>query len=279
MIRDILVSLQFNQSDAAALDAAAALAAAHDAQVIVLATVACPVPMATEWGLAAMPLSQADFERIRDDVARDGEAARQRVEQAGAACELRVVETLASWPEDVAALHGRHADLCVIGGPVDDARGSRFPLQFSALLMHSGRPVLLVPQRTCLLVPPRRVVLAWQPRREASRAIHDALALLPRDARVDVLCVDPQVGELQHGQQPGADIGRHLARHGLQVTVELEESRGRSVGAVIIDHAATKRADLVVMGGYGHARWREQLLGGATRSVLEQATMPVLFGH
>jgi len=279
MIRDILVNLQFNQSDAAALDAAAALAAAHDAQVIVLATVACPVPMASEWGMAAMPMSQADFERIRGGVQKEGELARQRVERAGAACELRVVETLVGWPEEVAALHGRHADLCVVGGPDADARGSRFPLQFSALLMHTGRPVLMVPLHARLLVPPRRVVLAWQPRREASRAIHDALALLPRDARVDVLAVDPEVGELKHGQQPGADIALHLARHGLQVKVVTQASQGRSVGAVIIDHAAKERADLVVMGGYGHARWREQLLGGATRSVLEQATMPVLFGH
>lgn len=279
MIRDILVSLQSHPGDGAALDAAAALAAANDAQVIVLATVACPVPMATEWGLAAMPLGQADFDRLRDDVAQAAAAARQRVERAGAACEVRVVQTLASWPAEVAALHGRHADLCVIGGPAEASSDSRFPLLFSALLMHTGRPVLMVPVRARLLVPPRRVVLAWQPRREASRAIHDALPLLPRDARVDVLCVDPEGGELQHGQQPGADIALHLARHGLQVSVLAKASQGRSVGAVIIDHAAQVRADLVVMGGYGHARWREQLLGGATRSVLEQATMPVLFGH
>lgn len=279
MIRDILVNLQFNDSDAAALDAAAALATAHDAQVIVLATVSTPVPMASEWGLAAMTMSQADFDLVRASVDQAGAQARQRVERAGATCELRVVETLANWPEEVAALHGRHADLCVIGGPAADSRSPRFPMQFSALLMHTGRPVLMVPAGARLLVPPRRAVLAWQPRREASRAIHDALALLPADARIDVLAIDPEVGELKHGQQPGADIALHLARHGLQVQVVSRASEGRSVGAAIIDHAAQQRADLVVMGGYGHSRWREQLLGGATRSVLEQATMPVLFGH
>ena len=279
MVRDILVPLQFTGSDTAALDAAAALSRAHDAHVAVLATVSYPAPIASEWGMAASMLSQEDFDRVLDSVRAAGEAATQHLQRAGATGELRLVETLLNWPEEAAAMHARHADLAVVGGLDRVAPNPRFLALFSALLLDAGRPVLVVPPTGKLLVPPRRVVLAWQPRREPSRAIHDALPLLPRDARIDVLVLDPEVGEFSHGQQPGADIATHLARHGLQVQVVAQSREGRSVGTAIVDHAEQQQADLVVMGGYGHSRWRQQILGGTTRSVLEQATMPVLFSH
>jgi nucleotide-binding universal stress UspA family protein len=224
-------------------------------------------------------VSQAEFDRVLTSVRGAGEAAQVQVERGGAACELRLVETLLNWPEEAAAMHGRHADIAVVGGPDPVSANPRFNALFSALLLDTGRPVLVVPPMAKLLASPRRVVLAWQPRREPSRAIHDALPLLPRDARVDVLVLDPEVGEFGHGQQPGADIAAHLARHGLQVQVVSLPREGRSTGAAIVDYAAQQRADLVVMGGYGHSRWRQQVLGGTTRTVLEQATMPVLFAH
>lgn len=279
MIRDILVPLQYSASDSAALAAAALLALAHEARVAVLAAVAYPVPVASEWGMATTMVSQVDFDRVLGAAREAGESAKRQVEQAGADCELRVVETLLNEPEEAAALHGRHADLSVFGGMLPEGPDARFTLGFSALLLDTGRPVLMVPPHAKLLVPPRRVVLAWQPRREPSRAIHDALALLPRDARVDVLVLDPEVGESGHGAQPGADIAGHLARHGLQVKVVSLPREGRSTGTAIVDYASQQQADLVVMGGYGHSRWRQRILGGTTRAVLEQSTLPVLFAH
>lgn len=275
MPKDLLVPLQFSDADGAALDAAAALANAHGARVAVLAALAFPMPVASEWGMAVLTLNQADFDALRASATAAGEAARQRLLRAGVDAELRVVESLLQWPEETAALHARHADLAILGR----GEASRFPIAFSALLLDSGRPVLVVPQGARLMVPPRRVVLAWQPRREAARAIHDALPLLPRDARVDVLVVDPEIGETAYGDAPGADIAGHLARHGAQVQVVAQAREGRSTGAVIVDYATAQRAELIVMGGYGHSRWREQVLGGATRGVLEQATIPVLFSH
>lgn len=279
MVRDILVPLQFTASDTAALDAAAALATAHDARVAVLAAVNYPAPIASEWGMAASMVSQADFDRVLESVRGAGEAARQHLERAGAKCELRVVETLLNWPEEAAAMHARHADIAVLAGLDPVSANPRFTAAFSALLLYTGRPVLVVPPMAKLAVPPQRVVLAWQPRREPSRAIHDALPLLARNAHVDVLVLDPDVGEFAHGQQPGADIAAHLARHGLEVDVVSLPREGRSTGQAIVDHAVQQRADLVVMGGYGHSRWRQQVLGGTTRTVLEKAAMPVLFAH
>jgi nucleotide-binding universal stress UspA family protein len=279
MVRDILVPLQFTGSDTAALDAAAALAGAHDAHVAVLACVNYPAPIASEWGMAASMVSQAEFDRVLGSVRSAGEAARLHLERAGTACELRVVETLLNWPEEAAAMHGRHADIAVVGGLDPVSPNPRFNAFFSALLLDTGRPVLVVPPTVKMTVPPRVVVLAWQPRREPSRAIHDALPLLPPGASVHVLVLDPEVGEFGHGQQPGADIAAHLARHGLQVEVVSMPREGRSTGAAIVDYATQQSADLVVMGGYGHSRWRQQVLGGTTRTVLEQAKLPVLFAH
>ncbi|HEX5693787.1 MAG TPA: universal stress protein [Arenimonas sp.] len=279
MIRDLFVFLQGTPADTAALDAAIVLAQAHEAHVAALAVAHAPVPFASEWGITAVGLDQAGFDALRQAAEQSAAKARERLQAAGVAHEVRVVDSPLAWPEEVAALHARHADLCVFGGPLPTSPGPRFGTGFDALLMHSGRPVLLVPEGVKLMVPPRRVVIAWQPRREASRAVHDALPWLPRDARVDVLVVNPQATALGHGEAPGSDIARHLARHGCQAQVVQVDRGGQGTGQAILQHAQDCIADLLVMGGFSHSRWREQVFGGVTRTVLEGSRTPVLFSH
>ena len=277
MIKDLLLCLHYAGPDADAADAAAALAAVHAARVAVLAPVTLPVPMVSEWGMAVPPPSAADTEAARVRARAAAEAARARIEGTGVACELRLPESLVAAAE-LAALHGRHADLCVVGGPSDAGR-AHFEALFLALLTQTGRPLLMVPAGAPPTAPPRRVVLAWQPRREAARALHDALTLLPAGARVDILMVDPVPGELRYGEQPGADIARHLARHGAEARVVSLPSEGHDVATVLTGYAQREGADLLVMGGYGHSRWREWVLGGTTRDVLRLSRVPVLFAH
>jgi nucleotide-binding universal stress UspA family protein len=136
-----------------------------------------------------------------------------------------------------------------------------------------------MPRSATLATEARRVVLAWKPTAEAARAAHDALSLLAVGAEVDVLMIDPQVAEGRHGEQPGADIAQHLARHRLKINVVALPRGRRSEGACILQHVQDIGADLLVMGGYGHSRWRELVLGGATKAVLEGAHGPVLFSH
>ena len=279
MIRDLFVFLQGNAADVAALEAAGALARAHGAHVAALAVAHAPVPFASEWGVTAVGLDQAGYEALREAAERSAAVARERLSAADVPHEVRVVDSPLAWPEEVAALHGRYADLCVFGGPVEGEPGSRFGTGFDALLMHTGRPVLLVPDGVKLMVPPRRVVVAWQPRREATRALHDALPWLPADARVDVLVVNPEATALGHGEAPGDDIARHLARHGCQARVEIVEKGARSTGEAILEHCRGAVADLLVMGGFSHSRWREQVFGGVTRTVINGARVPVLLSH
>lgn len=279
MIKEIFVPLLHAGSDLAALDAAVALARLHDAHISVLVTLEHPMPLVTEFGYVPLELTQQQFEEARSAAEKQAKRARDHLAKEAVSSEVRLTEVMLLWSEETAALQARHADISIIGGPDPGKDSPRFALTFKSLLLNSGRPVLLIPRHAKLNVPMRRVVVAWKPTGESSRALHDALPLLANASEIDVLIVDPRVSEGQHGQQPGADIAQHLARHGLKVNVVSQPKAGLSVGGNVLMHVQDVDADLLVMGGYGHARWREVVLGGATNSVLEGATRPVLFSH
>jgi nucleotide-binding universal stress UspA family protein len=118
-----------------------------------------------------------------------------------------------------------------------------------------------------------RVLIAWDASREAARAVSDALPILERAA--SVLVVTP----FGHGEVPGADIAVHLARHGVEATVQSIEIEQMEVGEALLSVAADRARDLLVMGAYAHSRLRELVLGGATRTVLARMTLPVLMAH
>ncbi len=120
--------------------------------------------------------------------------------------------------------------------------------------------------------------MAWNATRESIRAVADALPLLVKAEAVEVLVVDPQ-RQRAHGPEPGADIARHLARHGAQVEVRRLSSGGEDVGRLLLSASATFGADLLVMGAYGHSHLSEWLFGGVTRTVLYEAGLPVLMSR
>lgn len=279
MIKDLFVPLLRADADEAALDAAAALARAFGARVNALATLEHPFPLVTEFGYVPVESGQRELEASRAAAEARCAAARERLARAEVPAEVRLADALLLWSEETAALHARHADLSVLGRPGPDDASPRFGLTFKSLLMQSGRPVLVVPPGARLAAPVRRAVIAWKPTAEAARAAHEALALFGPGAEVDVLMIDPEPGEARHGDQPGADLAAHLARHGLRMNVLAQPREGRSDGAAILRHVAESGAELLVMGGYGHARWREVVLGGATRAVLDGMRTPVLFSH
>jgi nucleotide-binding universal stress UspA family protein len=279
MIREIFVPLLDSAADQTALDAAMAMAKAHGAHVSALVTLTHPMPVVTEFGYVPVELTQQQLEQSRADAEKLAANARARLARETVSSEVRLTDAMFLWSEQTAALHAIHADISVLGGRDPAQASPRLDLTFRSLLSTSGRPVLFMPLGATLSLPARRVVLAWKPTREATRALHDALPLLGSDSEIDVLMIDPLVTEQGHGEQPGADIAKHLARHGLRVNVKSMPGEGRSDGANLLRHVQEAGADLLVMGGYGHARWREFVLGGATRSVLEGARTPVLFSH
>ena len=122
-----------------------------------------------------------------------------------------------------------------------------------------------------------RVMVCWDGGRASTRAIGDAMPLLEKAKQIEVVVVGskpPKSDEVS-----GADLGQHLARHGVNVDVKRITSPDIDVASTILSYAADASADLIVMGGYGHSRLREFILGGATRAILESMTVPVLMSH
>lgn len=198
------------------------------------------------------------------------------LERAGVAGEWRQVE---GHTGAQVALHGRHADLVILGQPDPGNPGAAPAAAAEAALFDTGRPALVVPFAGRFDRPGRRPLLAWNASREAARAVHDALPLLAGAEAVSVLIVDAPADASDLGAEPGADIARHLARHGLPVVVRRVAGAGLPVGEVLLNAAADLGADLIVMGAYGHSRLRELILGGVTRTLLRQMTVPVLLAH
>jgi nucleotide-binding universal stress UspA family protein len=279
MIRDILVPMTRTDGDDSALEAALALGARHRAHVAALVVVEMPVPMPSEWGAFPASLYDGMADEARAAGQRYADGIKARMAGAAAVTEVRMVEALLLHASRIAALHGMHADLIVMAAPGQGEERGRTQALFADVLAEAGRAVLLVPPGPTPRMPPKRVVIGWKPSRSASRAVHDALPLLREAGEIDVLLVDPQVREGAHGEEPGADLAIHLARHDLQVRVIAQPAMGRSVAEALLRHAREVGADLLVAGGYSRSRLREQVLGGVTRDLLATANVPVLFSH
>ncbi len=174
--------------------------------------------------------------------------------------------------------HAYYADFVVIDRPEPAGQTAGPPGLAESLVLSSGRPIIVFPPRSTVSSV-RRILVAWNARREAIRAVSDALLLLVRADAVEVLVVDHEHNQAGHGQEPGADIARHLARHGAQVEVRRLSSGGEAVGRLLLSEAVAFGADLLVMGAYGHSHLSEWMFGGVTRTVLAEAGLPVLMSR
>jgi nucleotide-binding universal stress UspA family protein len=146
------------------------------------------------------------------------------------------------------------------------------------VVLHSGCPVLLVPYSGSFNALCDRVLVAWNGSMEAISAVRDALPLLQRAKIVEVVIFNPSARPEAYGAEPGADIALYLARHGVKIDVMQERTDG-DVGEALLSLAANLNSTLMVMGCYGTSRFREVLLGGATRTMLQSMTIPVLMSH
>jgi nucleotide-binding universal stress UspA family protein len=179
-------------------------------------------------------------------------------------------------PVTVAGTHAQCADLVIVNQTDPGEGGSHFP---DRLLLSVNRPILVVPAFGDFDRIGNRILVCWNASAEAGRAVTDALPFLQRASKVTVLSIDARGSDTGHGAQSGADLARFLARHGVTVEVAHTVSGGQREGDIILSRAADESSDLIVMGAYGHARLREMILGGATRTILQSMTVPVLMSH
>lgn len=177
------------------------------------------------------------------------------------------------------SLQARYSDLVVIGQTNPDESSTATLADFPEfVVMNSGRPVLIVPYVGTYESVPKRVLIAWDTSTSATRAVTAAIPMLKRAENVDVVVFNPESRGDAHGEQPGADIALYLARHRIKVNV-VRQKTDIDVGNALLSIATDLGSDMIVMGGYGHSRFREILLGGVTRTVLESMTVPVLMAH
>jgi len=273
--KTILVHVDFGPQCKERINVAIDTARAFDAHLVgVHALSAEPVPsyLHTEGGVE---LRQA-YDRARKALTKEGEELfRSTVDKAGyAKSEFRASEDDAV---DAVALNARYADLVVAGQQKDNEASGVDAGFVPRMLLSVGRPVLMVPYVGVFRAPQKRVLVAWNGSREATRAVTDALPLLTRASQVDVIVFNPT--RQTHGDVPGADIALYLARHNVNARVTQEQARDIDVGNLLLSRAADLDSDLIVMGAYGHSRVAELVLGGVTRTLLESMTVPVLMSH
>jgi len=279
-LKDILVHLDGTAQAGVRLDLAAGLARRHGAHLVGLhvVDVVMPMMMAADAGSGSVLADM--MQRMRADAMAEAAKVEAHFSAAlgreGIAGEWRIAE--GATPEHV-ALHGRYADLAVLGQADPDAGQPGAAATLEAVLFDSGRPALVVPYAGRFATVGQRVLVGWNAGAQAARAVHDALPLMAGAASVTVSAVNPRRGIDAHGDQPGADIARHLARHGLKVTVEHTVAPEIGAGDMLLNRASELSADLLVVGAYGHSRLRETILGGVTRTLLKQMTIPVLMAH
>lgn len=276
--KDLLVLVDDSAASAVRLDLAARLAAQNDAHLTGLYAVNdVLLPGYIE---AELP----DALRATRRRNRDEQTARQ-ADHFATVMRQHGLTDRSEWlavdgdPTIAAAVRGRYADLIIVGQPDPDRDRDTPVAQPADLLFEAGRPLLVVPYAGRFASVGERVLVGWNGSREAARAIGDALPVLSRAKRVVVMAANPKTGPHGLGDEPCADIARHLSRHGCKVEASHVVTDVVEPGDSLLNMAADEGCDLLVMGAYGRSRLRELVLGGMTRFILQHMTVPVLMSH
>ena len=177
-----------------------------------------------------------------------------------------------------AAGRARFADLVVLPKPYGTDHGVELEPVIEGALFEGLTPVMVVPDGSAPVVAPKRMALAWNGSAEALRAVRAAIPLLAGAEVVHVVLVDPPRSGPERSD-PGGMLARYLARHGVRVEIDVLAKTESRVSDVLLRHVRETGSEMIVMGAYGHSRFREAILGGATRNMLEQAEVPVLMAH
>ncbi|MDO6484579.1 universal stress protein [Shimia thalassica] len=176
------------------------------------------------------------------------------------------------------AARARFSDLVILPQPYGEKTGAELEPTMEAALFEGQAPVLMIPTEGDPIRTPKKISIGWNESSEALVAIRAAMPFLVKADSVHVVVIDPPT----HGpnrSDPGGMLSQYLARHGVRVEIDVLSKTLPRVSDVLIRHAKDTECDMLVMGAYGHSRFREAILGGATRNMLEQADIPVFLAH
>lgn len=257
---------------------AISVAAAHDAHLDVM----CLGVDRTQTGFYYAGASAIVLQETITRANEEAEAIKARAEGILKSSDLRWgveagVAQLADLGRHVAA-RARFSDLVILPKPYGEGRGAELEPVTEAALFEGHTPTLILPDNATPVPRPKRILVGWNESIEALSATRAALPLLRQADAVHVVVIDPPA----HGpsrSDPGGLLSQYLARHDVPVEIDVLSKTLPRISDVLSRHATDMNAELVVMGAYGHSRFREAIFGGATRNMLEQTTLPVLMAH
>jgi nucleotide-binding universal stress UspA family protein len=275
MLKDVVVNLSSQGPRDFAAEYATSIAAMFGAHITGVSFVYEPV--IPDGMLGGVPVDLIELQRQENSKAANDAISRfdATAKKAGLSAETRLLDATFGGAATRFAQISRRFDLVVVGqaqrerGPADD-------LLIEGALFESGRPLVVVPYIQRRGITLERVLACWDGSRTAARAIGDAMPLLERAKAVEVVIV---AEERKSEEMTGANMNAHLVRHGVAASVKRIAKGDIAIQDALLSYAADSGADFMVMGGYGHSRLREFILGGVTRGILASMTLPVLMSH
>ncbi|HWE75666.1 MAG TPA: universal stress protein [Stellaceae bacterium] len=285
--KNILVQLDNHRNCESRLETAIALAQQSEGRISALYGFELPPSPKVSYAVAESYYATSDAERETYERQRDGafdDATQFERAFYAAARRANVPAAWELWPEkpkdliETITLRARYADIAILG-QADPDHPLFHPLASlpEMVMLGCGRPVLIIPHSARVSAIGKRILIAWNGTREAARAVADAMPLLIASETVTVLTIAPENNE--NLAQPAHELARQLAQHGIHAEASHLTARDLDAGDLILSRVEDLACDLLVMGGYGHSRTREFILGGVTHVVLESMTVPVLMSH
>ena len=275
MLKDVIVNLSGRAPRDFAAEYAISIAATFGAHITGISFVYEPViPDGTLGGVPVdlIELQRAENSKAANEAISRFDAAAKKV---GISGETRILDATFGGAATRLAQIARRFDLAVVGQAQREG-GASDELIIEGALFESGRPLVVVPYIQKRGLTLERVLACWDGSRTAARAIGDARPFLERAKAVDIVIV---AEERKSEEMTGANMSAHLARHGVPASIKRMAKGDIGIEDVLLSYAADSGADLMVMGGYGHSRLREFILGGVTRGILASMTVPVLMSH
>jgi nucleotide-binding universal stress UspA family protein len=262
-----------------AVDTSIAFAAALGAKI---SAIAFEIEFQMPWSpfYKAFPeipaLASGEEKKSRDNAESLLAAFKDSAKKAGVFQETLIERCRISEVPETLVGHARLRDLTIVPVPEGDQLQHWYA---ESVIFGSGRPVLILPHasKRSAGFELGRVVVAWDFSQPASRAVADALPILEKAKRVELVTVTNE--KVLPSKRSAADLAKNLAYHGVDVSIETVDAAGRGIGDVLESYSAVHKTDLLVMGAYGHSRVREFILGGATRSMLSRPPIPILLSH
>jgi nucleotide-binding universal stress UspA family protein len=277
MLKDLLVNVPTTQPAQPVITYATSLAAKLGAHLDAIAFGYEPINAELSFEGAAAVAAVMEMQRER--ALKEADAALTLFETAAKAAGIasagRKVTAIPAEAAETIGTLARLYDLTIVAQP-DGGNSALFNVVPEAVLFNSGRPMLMVPYIQERGFRAAGIMICWDGKRAAARAVLDAMPLLGQAEAVDIIAINE---DSDANEAPAAALATHLGRQGITAKAERLTAERGEIAHTILSAAADRRAELIVMGGYGHSRLREFVLGGATRGLLQSMTVPVLMSH